>query len=608
MKDCEIQASNVRAFHKEAGTIIRHQLEEMLKIIDLEDQSGIAEVDSYCIRSSPLPVPASQNLACDRNLVKRAEEGPAAEDLHSYQTIEPRLGMIGGFLRQVLRAGQFEFQGNAVPIQGFRLKNLSYWAKYPFASLFENLNFESVTSACSSDCEFCFLDGMGPLRPRGRRLTMREARTRARYYSSTTRKGLPVPTSLPGEPLLHPQFLDFLRIARESDHEECFFLTTNGDFLTKEIIEQLARLKPLSICVSLNSADPATRARIMRSKRSKVAIESIPLLHEAGISFIGSIVTSPSLSLDDIANTARYLDQHSALAVRLLLTGYTKYQTPAAAFNTDYWWGEIAGLGKKLRTELGTPVGMQPNFYWDQSISPRIDGVYRNSPADHAGLQAGDLVVEIQGQPIVTKAGILDAFQTRTDTSHSVKITILRNEKEIGVELTADMKPEDDFYPFKPKGYRLGTGSPEGFCLGIHVAQGFRLEYLRALKNLVEKRPEAKNVLVFTTPLVQNHLLQALELAGNMPECRLDGVVLRTTVAAQVYWGGNIVIGDLHVSQDYVDHLRRLVDCGYRPDLVIIPGSFVNMWGFDVSGISYTEIERLTGIPVELLPIERIMW
>jgi hypothetical protein len=78
-------------------------------------------------------------------------------------------------------------------------------------------------------------------------------------------------------------------------------------------------------------------------------------------------------------------------------------------------------------------------------------------------------------------------------------------------------------------------------------------------------------------------------------------------MAPHNFWGGNIIVGDLHVVQDYVDHLKTLARAGYVPDLVIIPNSFTDSWGQDLLCTSYQEIERKARVPVELLPVRRVM-
>ncbi len=44
-----------------------------------------------------------------------------------------------------------------------------------------------------------------------------------------------------------------------------------------------------------------------------------------------------------------------------------------------------------------------------------------------------------------------------------------------------------------------------------------------------------------------------------------------------------------------------------KPDLVILPSSFLSRWGRDLLGVPYTELERVLGIDVALVQCERII-
>jgi hypothetical protein len=146
------------------GAPIQHELENLLRVISLENSSGSVEVDAFSFRSGAGPFPLAEDDAGRRGSTASVHSRARWENLECYQDSEPRLPMIGGFLSRLLRLVQFEHEGRPVSITGFRLKNLAYWAKYPCPSLFENLSSESLTSACSCRCDFCFLDGMGPSR------------------------------------------------------------------------------------------------------------------------------------------------------------------------------------------------------------------------------------------------------------------------------------------------------------------------------------------------------------------------------------------------------------------------------------------------------------
>ena len=74
------------------------------------------------------------------------------------------------------------------------------------------------------------------------------------------------------------------------------------------------------------------------------------------------------------------------------------------------------------------------------------------------------------------------------------------------------------------------------------------------------------------------------------------------------FWGGNIVVGDLYLCDDYIGCLQRVsARLGRRPDLAAIPCTFSpNNWT-DLAGVPISDIELRTGIPVELIPCRRIV-
>ena len=63
-------------------------------------------------------------------------------------------------------------------------------------------------------------------------------------------------------------------------------------------------------------------------------------------------------------------------------------------------------------------------------------------------------------------------------------------------------------------------------------------------------------------------------------------------------------MGDLLVVQYFVDCVKDyMIENKCKPDLVIIPSSPFNLsgWGRDLTGRVYLDIERETGVPVQLL-------
>ncbi len=599
---------NTRESNEAAGTregmakLICHQLDVMLRVIDLECAGGPASPDAFRFRRGSrkgFRPPLS------------GEIGPASgiryDSAGDYRHVEPRLMLIRDLLGQLSRCGVFESGAREVHIEGFRLKDLRSWARYASSQLSDN--FGEFSSWCSCECEFCFLKGSDSLSPKRPMLSLAEARTRLRYYSADRRTGLPTPFAAPGEPLANPRAIELLRLAHDFSPEEVLDITTNGDFLTEGMIDALSELKPVHIALSLNSADVATRRQTMRSRRPEVAIRAVPLLRERGIQFTGSIVPSAAVPLEDVAQTMRFLDRNTPLQIRLLLPGYTRHSPPPAAFDTASFWNALVELAFGMRAELRAPLLIQPGFYWNRSIGATIDGIFPNSPAEKAGLRWGDLIVRVDGQTVITRAEAAHLLELprKNNASWGASVEVEREGRRFVVQLSNELHAGDDWYPYKPRGYPASSSVLARWAFGVQLMDGFDLGPLRTLKEIVESHRKVRKVLVFTTPLVRDLYAQALQIVADSPECRPPGVEVRVTTAAHNFWGGNIMIGDLHVVQDYVDHLRLLQDLGYQPDLAIIPNTFANPWGMDLLGHSYAEIERRTHIAVELLPVRRVM-
>lgn len=81
-------------------------------------------------------------------------------------------------------------------------------------------------------------------------------------------------------------------------------------------------------------------------------------------------------------------------------------------------WLGIAGvevhLAPALRERIGSPTGLQ------------IAQVVTGSPAAEAGLRAGDVVVELDGQPVVTTTGVQKALVEGT-IGRRLEVTVWRN-------------------------------------------------------------------------------------------------------------------------------------------------------------------------------------
>ena len=71
-----------------------------------------------------------------------------------------------------------------------------------------------------------------------------------------------------GEDFVNPNLLAIYSKVRKRAPSEVIDTTTHGGFLTEEVVEELARLRPVDLAISLNSSNPETRRTFDERPRS----------------------------------------------------------------------------------------------------------------------------------------------------------------------------------------------------------------------------------------------------------------------------------------------------------------------------------------------------
>ncbi len=116
-----------------------------------------------------------------------------------------------------------------------------------------------------------------------------------------------------------------------------------------------------------------------------------------------------------------------------------------------------------------------------------VGSIVEDSPAERAGLRAGDRVIRGDGQPIEGWAQWVEFLQSKPGAT--VELAVLRGEREVAVTATLDSVTEDG----RTFG-RIGANAPEFFTVQ-------RYGVLEALPRGVEKTWE---VMTFTVSMVAN--------------------------------------------------------------------------------------------------------
>jgi len=541
--------------------------------------------------------------------IESENDNPGEESGFSYQKIEnaalyePRIEFIKNQLESILSLVELESGGKVALIDGFRLKDLKDWI-VPISSDPSDI-FEHAGTRCNCDCVFCYNKGtppslslQSPRRPPKEEFD--ELRTRIKYYNPVANRGLFPTIGSPHEVLAHPYIHEVLGELRRNT-EKNFRIVTNGASLMPEMIETLARLKPVYLDIDLNSSDPLRRGNLMRDGRPHVAIEALPLLKEAAIPYSVIIVPWPHPGedemLNDLEKTVAYALKHDVHLVQISMPGYSKYLSRERLFNHEAIWQLIVDKVCELRETYDCPIVIMPGMYEENRTREEkniaeVIGLVKNSPAALGALRRGDIIRRIGGIVIKNRRQARHILSIMQHSRSGVQ-TVEVERKDHKMELSIDLSQFD--YPYSP--------STDPHVGVIFMGTGLRTGHLEQLRSIIDSH-RAKRVLFLSSELMRPGFEQGLREKHGFAD-----VDLHIEVPANTFFGGNIFMGDLLVVKDFITCIENYIKANkHKPDVVIIPSSpfHLSQWGRDLTGRCYLDIERETGVPVALLQCDTI--
>jgi hypothetical protein len=520
---------------------------------------------------------------------------PEYHSAKAFAREEPRIELIQSMLESLLAVVDLEFEGQPVKVDGFRLHDLEDWRTAREASLQDNLG--SLSTACNCKCAFCYEEGnpKGLFEKEPKFVSVDEAVTRRRYLHDG--RGLFRESKGFFEPLANPNFLTLLEVIREHDPEQVIDVTTNGALLTAEMVSRLADLRPIYVNVSLISANESTRRGIMGDRRAGSAIRAIEALQANEVPFMGTLVPLPEQGLQDIGETIEYLDSLEARIMRVALPALTRHHPRYEPGALEAWLPKVVEFVSELRTRLQTPVIISPYTYVTTSLDAIIEGVIKRSPAAAAGIRLGDRLMTIDGSQVVSRAHAASLLK-KAARNGVVDVEVERAGTAIKSRLS-ELPVDAGAYPYKPRGYQP-LNFP-GMSFGLCLPGAFHLQYVKQIHTAIHER-NAKNTLIVVSPFYRD-LVADLLAELPLPE----GGGLELLVPTNEFFGGNVTVGDLWVLEDIARAVRSHVERGEKPDLLVLPSSFLSHWGRDLRGVPYTELETMLDIEIALVQCERIM-
>ena len=576
--------------------LLGRQVERILRLVDLEVRGERVETSAFALGNGRLP---------------RAHSPVRYEALLSYSRNEPRIELIKRNLDRALRLGRFLGENGPLPVDGFRLGDLRPWSRFPVGSLEDCIG--SISSYCNCDCEFCYEKGTrGAGIALGRaQLSLREVDTRLKHYSREEKRGIVPSSRLSLESFANPHCLEILEKTHEAAPDEWINLTTNGSFLTEEVVARLARLRPIMLSISLNAASVETSMGSMRYRTreaAETALRSPELLRKHEIPYVGSYVPWPSKPLSDMEEAVRLLERHDAVAARVCLPSWTRYSAEEPPFDTESYWGEILEVVRRLRREVAVPVRPTPNMYELRTIRPVIHGSTKGSPAAGAGFQYGDVITAIDGEPVYTRPEVSRWLAKRFEDRQigETRFTVQRGDGHLEIAVRHTRDPGELGYPYRCLGAEGTPSAVWAGALGLQLGDGPELTSFVRLKEIAEEYPE-KRALLFVSELMEPCFHQGMGLLGEAAAF-VDTLELYVEKLRPSYWGGNVVLGDLWTVEDIIEGTREWIEArGVRPEVVIVPSSFLSHGARDLVGRCYREAERALDVEVRLLPCYRIV-
>ncbi len=514
-------------------------------------------------------------------------------------TEHPMVDYIRRRAESLLALVRLEQDGHPVEPDGFRLINLSSWKLSSYTDVFAALG--PLSGACNLRCAFCYENGNVLPRDRGI-LSEQEANTRLRYFDRETRKGLPAfRIRYSGEPFTNREWLSILQKARECSRDTPLTLTTNGSLLDAEVVSALPVLSPIWMIVSINAAQAERRKALMKDNFPKRAYESLTLLREKRIPFIGSVVAWPDLPIGELAETVLFLDRQGAAAVRVSLPGYSRHISRKPCSRWRSIWSSVSASIRQLRNSVRAPILLSPALYAERPLVPEIAGIVPASPAEKAGLRTGDTLLRIAGNTVASRTHAQQLLVSHCAPCSRIACEALRDGTIVAVEISMPSEGNDDCYPFWPQAYPMPTRTP----FGIWLYDDFDPLWLAQIARRIEEY-DAKRVLLFCSELLVDTVSDLLETVPELQKA-LNGRCIQLEVPEQRFWGGNIILGDLWMVSDLIHAFRKVVSkFGHRPDLVVLPSTFMPDGWADLCGEPWSSFEHATGCPVEPIFIKRI--
>lgn len=370
-----------------------------------------------------------------------------------------------------------------------------------------------------------------------------------------------------GEPFTHPQFKRILAMLRDRFPHTPVSITTNGHYLSREMVKFLRDIGNVALSVSINSATAEGRAILMGddAETAERTIQGVRLLKEFDLPYSASMVAMPNLvGWEDIRATLDLLAENGASVARIFAPAFSSPVQLKSFPDPDAIYGELRDFIDGLPADYPMPVLLEPSYVTD--LTPVVSGVLKGTAGWRAGVLRGDTIKSVNGQVPRCRVEAWNMLQA----AGKISVFAVRGEETLPISWVNE---------------HYGAS-------GITMEYDFDMGRAELLKRLIMNCTGRS--LCLCSELAHGVLSSVLKLPGFEPG-RADCVPVKNRT-----FGGSIKAAGLLCVRDYLEEYEQYREENPAPAQIIIPQESFNSEGYDLAGRHFSEIERASGVRTEL--------
>lgn len=450
------------------------------------------------------------------------------------------------------------------------MKKIDDKIKWLLLDTVQKQNILPLTSACNMSCIFCSHKNNPPEIKTYRmgHLSLKLIEEMIEYLSPSipVTIGESATKIIEGEPFLHPDFKNILKLIRQRWPHKKIKIATNGSFLNKSMVKFLKSMEPIELNLSLNCPSPETRQKIMNDPEAGVIFKALDYLKKYKIDFNGSIVALPHiLGWKSVKKSLDILNNYCPSTIRVFMPGYTRYSSNDFKFDRNFLT-DLRNYINKIKLKYKTPIIVEPPLVKD--LFCKIEGIIPGSPAAAVDIEINDIIEKINNEKPFSRVEAY--FQLNNLSNPSIKL------KRNGKTINCIIKKEKN--------------EKSGIVFNYDISK----KKVDKLKKLINSN-QYKNCLIITSQLAK-YMMKEIKnkLKKDFPDISLSILPVENR-----YFGGSIKCAGLLVTGDIINTLKEYSKNDY--EVIFVPEIIYDPYGEDLRGENYRQISQIFNKDLKLI-------